>query len=102
MAMPPPWKPPPPKPPPPCPPPPPPPPPPRPRSCATVASRDTASRAVANTIVVLRAVMNFPFDGQEPSVIIELPARPHIVAQLRMANGKFRRQQSERPIALSA
>jgi hypothetical protein len=36
--------------------------------------------------------MNLPFDGQEPSMIIELPARPHIVAALRIANGKFRRQ----------
>src|SRR6201984_1040650 len=72
--MPPPWKPPPPpKPPPPCPPPPPPPPPP-PRACAPVASREPARRAVANTIIVFRPVMNLSFRRAEPSVIIELLA----------------------------
>jgi hypothetical protein len=34
----------------------------------------------------------FSFRWAGAIVIIELPARPHIVAQLRMANGKFRRQ----------
>ena len=31
-------------------------------------------------------------------MIIELPARPHIVAPLRIANGNFRRQQSAQPM----
>src|SRR5260221_9476493 len=57
-------------PPPPCPPQPPPPPPP-PRACAPVASRDPASKAVANTIIVLRPVMTFSFQRPEPPVIIE-------------------------------
>src|SRR5258708_30906623 len=60
------------KPPPPtCPPPPPPPPPPR--ACAPVASRDPASKAVANTIIVLRPVMTFSFRWPEPSVNISRP-----------------------------
>jgi hypothetical protein len=34
------------------------------RACAPVASRDPATKAVANTVIVLRAVMNVPFEGQ--------------------------------------
>src|SRR6202047_893207 len=53
--------------------PPPPPPPPPPVACAPVASSDPASKAVANTIIVLRPVMTFSFQWPEPLVIISRP-----------------------------
>src|SRR5260370_8011077 len=62
-------------PPPPCPPPPPPPPPP-PRACAPVASRDPASKAVANTIIVLRPVIAFPFNALHPQRFSNPPPWP--------------------------